>query len=320
MAFTLMKQDACFVDTRIVQGITSKLHYVVRRTPFSLHIAASGKRDLNKGRLDLTLLHDSADLKPVEENPLQFLARPSEDGSSAVIECRILELSSHSAAKAFKLRVAHVVDGLSAEVLTDPIVSTAKQQQIRNRRAEVEKSLHRDAEDQSQRVAKRARSEDVMCMLTKIAGAQERQQKLLERTLSSKIVVKVEDAPAALSLEEALDALLRAYDQEDVAERPRKLRRLVASRRGNEHALLEIGSVLSASRRGSDESQSSDFDFLESPLNSQADPHSYRLRSAASSAALLGLPDEFGATSSSSPGGGLYDDFGADFLQTGMEF
>lgn len=279
---SITKQDACFVDTRIEQGTAVQLHYVVRTTPFALHIASSGKRDFNKGALDCQLLLDQEDRAPVPKNPMSFLARPSQDGRTCVVECRILELSSHAATKTFIIKVVHLDEaGKRAEVVSKPIVAVAKQQQIRNRMNEVNKSLTRDTEDHSQRVAKRPRSEDVLHMLQKIAETQARHEQLL-----------VERAPAhaqaELTLEAALDAFCRAYHAEDAEERPHKLRRLVESRSvADREALQTLGSVFSASPAVAtpegDEAGSSDSDI---GLNFPGDSH-YAHDSA--SAQLLGI-------------------------------
>lgn len=299
MAFTITKQDACFIDARILRGAASKLHYIVRRTPFTITIAVtSGKRDFNKGLLECTLCQDQSDLAPVANNPLEFLARPSIDGQTCVIECRVMELSSHTSAKSFRIKITHQEDGRPrSDAISAPIISVAKQQQVRNRMAEVEKSLNRDTEEHSKRVAKRPRSEDVITLLDKIASTQARHEKLL-RTVASNSASRPE-----LNLEEALDAFVRAYEAEDQEQRPTKLRRLLDTKYSHDRSTLgAIGCVFS-DLYAVPEAEGGMIDS-DSDLNSQAGRFQVSKHSA--SARLLGLdaPDHWHTESPGSAGSG----------------
>lgn len=139
MSLSIVKQDAAFIDPRIVSGKPVRVHYVVKRTPFSIHLEADPKaQNLSKGKLSCELLLDEPDLKRVDGPVIEFVARPASSGESCAMDVRLLLLSSQVAVPQFRLRISHELPGKNpVSVITEPVVCVSKQQQIRNRMREV---------------------------------------------------------------------------------------------------------------------------------------------------------------------------------------
>lgn len=128
MSIAISRQDACFVDNRIVSGSTVKVHFVVKRTPFAV-ILEGHQIDFNKGKLMCELLLDTPE-RPVVDG-VEFVARPSSEGRCCALDLRILLLSSQCTASGFRVRITHSDGKRSCSVVTEPIVAVAKQQQVR---------------------------------------------------------------------------------------------------------------------------------------------------------------------------------------------
>lgn len=109
---------------------------------------------------------------------------------------------------------------------------------------QVDKALHRDTAEESRRIAKRARSEDIVVMLDKIINTQ-LHHSLLEYFYSAGGVATPPTASATPTLDVALVTLARAYSAEPEEERPEKLRRLMERMApAQQQALKEFGSAV----------------------------------------------------------------------------
>lgn len=287
LSLILNSQVSPLVEPKVEDGEPVTLHYVVKRTPFPLTFSVPPGQthlDFFSSALRCRLLFNRPKHDQVDSG-LSFVARPSPDGLSCVIDVKILVLSSQQQHSSFVVETTlSNPQGDTVTTLSDPIICVSKQQQIRNQEA----IINGAAKGVKPPTKKRVRSEDLLVSLERILSNQriqlDNQEKILHRqkaiasahppstsnnNIDTKATAKTTPNTPNLSLEEAVAALVSAYNREDSDTRPLKLRKLVGCASfATQRTLASIGCAFTSAYADDDASATS-LDADASP------PHSY---------------------------------------------
>lgn len=252
MQLNIVKQNSLLEEICSKNGKTEKVHNVVKNMPFTIIVGSRGV-DLTKGNLEARLIYNSADRKDVPflaKSPLEYFTHFNASGDEVTIEFRIKVLSSQLENSTFLIKVSVKHDGKPVEVLSAPIRSVSKVQQIQRKKDAIQNNVVPTTPSIDQlKKRKRSRavvededsstsSSDVMEMLHQIRETQLLQLEMMERPSMAPLVPKLEfssmeedscSSPKAPSLEEAFRAFIAAYQATSTSERPSKIRRLIES-------------------------------------------------------------------------------------------
>lgn len=272
MALYVSEHNSPFVETVFKNGASKQVNYHIKTSPFSYKLALAPNCGFNfsTGSLQADLFFDLPEPKLVQtqkEKPFEYLMYPNDDGRSCAVQFRIHVLSTQNQGMHFKIRIrlaAGAACGSASskflEVWTDSIKVVAKLDSIRKKQAE------REGANVAPRKNKRARSDDLLDSLASIQEQQRQQADLLNSLLvrmanspstsclssdtsarNCSVSVPTPLAPPSSSLETAFQQFLLAYEQVDVEERPRKMRRVCEDLSDDrKKAVSEIGCVFAA--------------------------------------------------------------------------
>lgn len=224
-------------------------------------------------KMEASLLYDSEERKPVpflQKLPLEYFTHLNATGDQVTIEFRIKVLTSQYEGSLFLLKI----DAISSKqgtitAISESIKVVSKPEQIRRLKsntpqtksetlAPAKKRKRASDEDSTD-----ASSSDVMEMLQAIRETQLRQMELLQQNLSMReeqqVCYSSEDfsplnlpddsmeviEKPTLSLEQAFQQLIAAYNATDVSERPSKIRRLIETDGDIASSLVAVATDLS---------------------------------------------------------------------------
>jgi hypothetical protein len=228
-------------------GRAHDINLVVKNVPFLVDVAASFS--LSEHPLDVSAYLDDptspkATLKPVDtlkSKPVEFsVSRFSEEDRAATVEVRLSVLSSHFDGAFFRLKFA----AGGAECFTGAIKSLSKKVQIRRRVAKASGAV--SVERPSHLQAKRPSTDLLMQTLEKIVSEQQSQRRLLRTLVGSNKRPASSSCPDAdcYDLEDALKAVVSAYELCSPEERLAKVRRVLASSPCAANALSGVAGVV----------------------------------------------------------------------------
>ncbi len=255
MQLNIVKQNSLLEEICSKNGKTEKVHNVVKNMPFTIIVGSRGV-DLTKGNLEARLIYNSADRKEVPflaKSPLEYFTHFNASGDEVTIEFRIKVLSSQLENSTFLIKVSVKHDAKNAEVLSAPIRSVSKVQQIQRKKDAIQNNVV-PATPSIDQLKKRKRSRavvededssssspEIMEMLHQIRETQLLQLEMMERAsmVQTPLIPKLgfdssmeEDScasPRTPSLEDAFRTFIAAYQATSASERPSKLRRLLES-------------------------------------------------------------------------------------------
>lgn len=273
MSLKITHQDSLFLEHIIANGVAKDVHYVVKQTPFTIKLSVpkSSSLTFTNAALDCQLLYDLEEVTPVtsvKSNVLDFTSRPSHDGHSCSVDFRVRALTTQHHNTLFLIRITLKRNDDYFEVLSNPIHSCSKQEQIRRKQSSEDES---DVIGNHPRSTKRARSDEIR---DKLADIQETLQRLVNADQSSchdpsHDASSADNDPSSCGvpysrggnrrrpddssksdskpcLDVALKQLVMAYEREDPSSRPTKVRKVLSSLSPNRKQLMaEIGFVLS---------------------------------------------------------------------------
>eukprot|EP00029_Vermamoeba_vermiformis_P012813 TRINITY_DN776_c0_g1_i3.p1 TRINITY_DN776_c0_g1~~TRINITY_DN776_c0_g1_i3.p1 ORF type:complete len:286 (+),score=91.56 TRINITY_DN776_c0_g1_i3:184-1041(+) len=226
--------------------------------------------------MEASLLYDSEERKPVpylQKLPLEYFTHLNATGTEVTIEFRVKILTSQYEGSLFLLKIDAINSKGTVTAISEPIKVVSKPEQIRRL-----KSNTPQVKAESLAPAKKRRrvsdedsvdtsSTDVMEMLHAIRETQLRQMELMQHNLSMReqqeVCYSSEDfspldlpsdsmevidkpAPATLSLEQAFQQLIAAYNATDASERPSKIRRLIETDGDIASSLVAVATDLSS--------------------------------------------------------------------------
>eukprot|EP01130_Rhizamoeba_saxonica_P001083 TRINITY_DN10955_c0_g1_i1.p1 TRINITY_DN10955_c0_g1~~TRINITY_DN10955_c0_g1_i1.p1 ORF type:complete len:345 (-),score=62.79 TRINITY_DN10955_c0_g1_i1:142-1176(-) len=121
----------------------TKLHYVVKNTPFEIQLAlpahCAGNFSFHTCYLEATLHYDLPSLKEitlVNQNPVKFEVLPHEDGSECKVLVRVQVLSNHYEKSNFLIKFRLYVGNAYLDIFSEPVKCVSKVNQIRKKIAE----------------------------------------------------------------------------------------------------------------------------------------------------------------------------------------
>lgn len=168
-------EQTCLLEEKFSKnGVQKNVHVVVKNNPFTLTLALVDKHfNFNQVSADIQLVYDCASLKEVDFvklKPMDFKAKPSDEGDQLSIELRIKVLTSQLEDMFFRVKVTLVDPRTQKEmpqysVLSHPIRVVSKPDQVKKK---IKKR-------------KRAPTDNLMDTLNRIEGQQKEQQRLLKR-------------------------------------------------------------------------------------------------------------------------------------------
>eukprot|EP00029_Vermamoeba_vermiformis_P012811 TRINITY_DN776_c0_g1_i1.p1 TRINITY_DN776_c0_g1~~TRINITY_DN776_c0_g1_i1.p1 ORF type:complete len:360 (+),score=92.81 TRINITY_DN776_c0_g1_i1:81-1082(+) len=273
----IVKQGSLHQDKTSKNGVTKNMHMVVKNTPFCITVGSSdGKFDFSAAKMEASLLYDSEERKPVpylQKLPLEYFTHLNATGTEVTIEFRVKILTSQYEGSLFLLKIDAINSKGTVTAISEPIKVVSKPEQIRRL-----KSNTPQVKAESLAPAKKRRrvsdedsvdtsSTDVMEMLHAIRETQLRQMELMQHNLSMReqqeVCYSSEDfspldlpsdsmevidkpAPATLSLEQAFQQLIAAYNATDASERPSKIRRLIETDGDIASSLVAVATDLSS--------------------------------------------------------------------------
>lgn len=256
MQLNIVKQNSLLEEICSKNGRTETVHNTVKNMPFTIVVGSPGV-DLTKGNLEARLIYNSADWKEVPflaKAPLEYFTHFNASGDEVTIEFRIKVLSSQLENSTFLIKVSVKHDAKNAEVVSAPIRSVSKVQQIQRKKDAIQNNVvptTPSIDQLKKRKRSRAVAEDedsssssteVMEMLQQIRETQLLQLEMMERASSMThvpLIPKLEfdssmeedscPSPRTPSLEDAFRTFIAAYRATSASERPSKLRRLLES-------------------------------------------------------------------------------------------
>jgi hypothetical protein len=273
----VVKQGSLHQDKTSKNGVTKNMHMVVKNTPFTITVGSSdGKFDFSAAKMEASLLYDSEDRKPVpflQKLPLEYFTHINATGDQVTIEFRIKVLTSQYEGSLFLLKISATNDKHTITTVSESIKVVSKPEQIRR----LKQTTTTQVKSETLAPAKKRRrvsdeesvdtsSSDVMEMLQAIRETQLRQMELLQQNLSMREEQQIcysseefsplnlpDDSPMevldkpvpALSLEQAFQQLIAAYNATDVSERPTKIRRLIETDGDITSSLVAVATDLS---------------------------------------------------------------------------
>lgn len=250
---------------------------VVKNTPFCITVGSSdGKFDFSAAKMEASLLYDSEERKPVpflQKLPLEYFTHVNATGDQVTIEFRIKVLTSQYEGSLFLLKIDSYNEKRTITAISESIKVVSKPEQIRRLK-------QNSPQIKSESIApakKRKRvsdedsidtsSTDVMEMLQAIRETQLQQMELLQQTLSlpreeqqiccyssedfspldlpTDSMEVINKPSTGLSLEQAFQQLIAAYNATDVSERPSKIRRLIETDGDVASSLVAVANDLS---------------------------------------------------------------------------
>jgi len=256
----ITEQSFLFKESLSKNNVQKEVHFIVKRTPFSVKLALSSDSPLTftNTPLECFLQYDSDSKKEVEApntKPLEWVVRPTSSGRAATVEFRINVLTTQHQNNLFVILIRLAKSSHVLEVTTKPIKSVSKPEQVRRR-----VSLHQAEEPTSVAAQsavigacsskKRARSEELLESLAIIQHKQQQQTEMLALLLANQTKVQMQTpfvtsfvppctpAPALPSFEVALQNLIDVYSQEAESTRPAKLRKVAQSLTPQKRTLL----------------------------------------------------------------------------------
>jgi len=242
MQLSITEQSFLFKESLSKNDVQKEVHFIVKRTPFVVKLALSpgSTQTFTNTPLDCTLFYDSTPLKEVEApntKPLEWVVRPSSCGRFATVDYRINVLTTQHQNNLFVIRIRLTKNGQSVEVLTKPIKSVSKPEQVRRRvsQQQVEDpQIDMKATLASCSSKKRARSEELLEALATIQAHQAHHSDMLHLLVTSQNIAGPRPLPSVspqqstpMELDVCLDNLATSYSQEALQERPKKLRKMV---------------------------------------------------------------------------------------------
>jgi hypothetical protein len=253
----VIKQGSLHQDKTSKNGVTKNMHMVVKNTPFCITVGSSDSSfDFSTAKMEASLLYDSEERKAVpflQKLPLEYFTHLNASGDQVTVEFRIKVLTSQYEGSLFLLKIEATNDKGTISTISESIKVVSKPEQIRRLKQAAPqiksetvtpaKKRRRVSDEESVDTS----SSDVMEMLQAIRDTQLRQMELLQQSMAihdaqacfspedfspldlSSEVMEVADKHAAipLSLEQAFQQLIAAYNATDAAERPLKIRRLL---------------------------------------------------------------------------------------------
>jgi len=211
-------QSFLFRERTISNGDDFITNYIVRKTPFEVSVVIEGAAGAPSGqKLKCSLLYHKTN-KPVDSNSgpaVEYVCQPHEGRTnSCTVSFRINVLSTQHANSLFVIKFA--LGDIS--VLSEPIRSVSKPEQIRKKLAQCEQGSEAPSHDEKT-TKKRARAEELLETLAIIQQTQLQQTELISLLVGRGNVVN----QAPKSMEENLGSLISSFQSEDIEERPKKL-------------------------------------------------------------------------------------------------
>jgi len=262
----ITEQSFLFKENLSKNDLQKEVHFIVKRTPFVVKLALSPDTPLSftKSPLDCVLFYDCAPLKEVEApntKPLEWVVRPSSCGRFASVEYRINVLTTQHQNNLFVIRIRlSNPHGPSLEVLSKPIKSVSKPEQVRRRVSQhqaEDPQIDVKASLASCSSKKRARSEELLEALATIQALQAHHSEMLQFLVSSsRPSASSLPSPVPMDLENCLSNMVTSYSDLPLSERPQKLRKLVHKISPQQKSvLMEICSLITSEHSTEDTTQ-----------------------------------------------------------------
>jgi hypothetical protein len=221
----LLTQAYLFRETTLANGLSYRVNYIVRKTPFE--IILGGPSSFSSQKLDCSLLyHQTNKLVDANNGPaMDYVCSPLDSSThhTCAVSFRINVLSTQHSNSLFVIRFqfGHEV------VFSEPIRSVSKPEQIRKKIAQCDPADY-SVDDTKPSTKKRARSEELLETLATIQQEQQEQTALISSLLAQKPTANNNyNRPA--SLEDSLKSLIANFEDEEVEQRPTKIGRFITS-------------------------------------------------------------------------------------------
>jgi hypothetical protein len=233
----IIHQSSLFKERTLSNGQDFCVNYIVRKTPFQIELQ-SGFSFFEAQKLDCSLRYHLTE-KTVESNSgpaLEYVCNYLDSPTTCAVSFRINVLSTQHSNSNFVIRFAFG----NEVVFSEPIRSVSKPEQIRKKLAQYGGDEDERADETKPSTKKRARSEELIAMLTNIHHSQLEQTALITSLLNP---IAYNNRPA--NLVDNLAALITNFEEEDVEQRPTKIGRFIcALDDDNKKALASLGRFL----------------------------------------------------------------------------
>jgi len=230
----ITRQSYLYRERTQINGDDFVTNFIVRKTPFEITLVVGGSA-CGPQKLQCALLYHKTN-KPVDSNsgePIEYVCQPHEDGTNTCsVSFRINVLSTQHSNSLFVIKFTFG----NQTVLSEPIRSVSKPEQIRKKLAQCEQGSEAPSNDEKT-TKKRARAEELLETLAVI-----QQSQLQQTSLISSLILRGNVNQTPKSFEENLGSLISSFQSEDVEERPKKLGRFINSLDDDKkRALVSLG-------------------------------------------------------------------------------
>jgi len=189
MELYIVKQESLYLEKLVKNGGSKDVHYVVKNTPFTVHYGIKNFEEgstfnFNKCKVDCSLMIDMnppKDVDYISKKPMDYVIHPTKGGNECAIEFRVKVLTTQMEGSLFLIRTSLVgSNGKILEVITMPIKSVSKPEQVRRKMA---KENNNSSVKSTPSRKKRTRSDELLETLQTIQTEQKQQSEMLNNVV-----------------------------------------------------------------------------------------------------------------------------------------
>lgn len=252
----MLRQNSLSVEQVYKNGISKRVHVVVKNHPFLLQVGLSGpsyqgqRLDFHRFPVEARLVYDCDQFKEVafvKMKPIEFKSNVNDRGDQVTVEIRPKVLTSQLEDMLFRVKIV-VLDPTKPHqhysVLSEPVRVVSKPEQVKKKKAPAAPKPKKEIEKKQPEEPKRPVEELLAEHLAKIESNVNQQEVLLNiltsRTSRPRLDQdeevqrndkrkheEMEPAEPLTPFEQSVMDLLEAFNRLDEVEKPMKLRRLV---------------------------------------------------------------------------------------------